>query len=70
MSKEFDLFNVMFILTVVCLSIAAISIIDFSSDFDFNLYIENVSNSLGKPLNLTNWHFLFLIYVIWIRRGK
>ncbi len=64
MKKEFDLFKVMTTLTIVVVSIAGLLSIDFSGAASFSEFGE----SLRMPLELKNWHYFLLLFLIWSKK--
>ena len=66
MNREFDLFKMIILLTVGCLIIAGIGLIEFDFDFDY----EGLIKSLQSPLEIKNWHYVLLIWVIFISGNK
>lgn len=66
MFKEFDLYKATFIVTIICLAIATIGLLDFSGVSE----VGEMTESLKKPLELKNWHYALLIWVIFIGGNK
>ena len=64
--KEFDFFKVLMMLTIVGLTIAALGTIDYGNIFD----MTEIKTSLEKPLELKNWHYALLIWIIYISGVK
>ena len=64
MEYNFDLFKVLIIATIVCLIIAAIG------TMEFNFNTKEIAEALEKPLELKNWHYALLIWVIYISGNK
>ena len=66
MKRELDLISWLVILTIIGVVVLAVSFIDFSSAAsikDFEIMIE-------EPLELKNWHYILLIFVIYLSRSK
>lgn len=64
MIMEFNLYKVMAILTIIFLTIAAIGTIDFSDAAS----IDEIINMLSSPLELKNWHYALIAFLIWIKQ--
>ena len=62
--KEFDLFKVLGILTVVFFVIAAIG------TMEFNGIIDDIEAHGNLPLELKNWHYFLLVFIIFIRKER
>lgn len=62
--KEFDLIKFIIVMSIICLAICFISFVDFSSAASFDEIIE----SLEKHLQLTNWHYAVIVFLLLLRR--
>lgn len=65
-TENWDLFKVLAVLTVVCLVVASLSLIDYSNIAN----TEEIKLILDKPLELKNWHYALLILMIYISGNK
>lgn len=66
MDKNFDLFKFLILATVVFLVVAVIGTIEFN----FNFNADEIVDFLQEPLEIRNWHYALLIWVIYISGNK
>lgn len=62
--KEFYLIKFIIVMSIICLAICFISLGDFSYAASFGEIIE----SLKKPLQLTNWHYAVIVFLLLLRK--
>ena len=65
--KKLDFFGWLVILTITGLTIAAIGTIDFNASGSL---IDDVRAHGELPIQLKNWHFVLLLWVIYISGNK
>jgi hypothetical protein len=63
--KDFDLFKFILIASIASAIIVGLSFIDYSNAISFS----EAKDKLFQPLEWKNWHFVFLIFAIYIN-GK
>lgn len=64
MIKEFDLYKFLTIVTIIILAVSAIGLIDFSEARS----IDEMILALDEPLNLKNWHYALIVWLIWVKK--
>jgi hypothetical protein len=64
---DFDLFKVLIIATIVCTTIAIIGVGLDGFVFDVGTDIDVLIESLRKPFEIKNWHYLLLLFIVYIK---
>jgi hypothetical protein len=64
--EDLGFFGWLIILTIIGLTVAALGTIDYSNIAD----MTEIKASLEKPLELKNWHYALLIWIIYISGNK